>query len=245
MKNKLIFALILICLSLKSEACSCFGPNTFLKTASTHILELKYLGIDSILEVNSSGKAYKKAVKKLVLIEFWLQPNDSDVLDFNFEIVPFDTLFLLEGNGANCRGYLHDAEINEHYLFRLSKGIISESFLANSPNAKKLIISVSLCTEPILWLDKHRVRGNISANKESRMLADADEYLVFARHFREKAYQYEYKSFAREYYHFWSQAGEWGFQAYRHLFLNNKNYYKRGQSWSAKRLKYQIKRSQT
>jgi hypothetical protein len=73
------------------------------------------------------------------------------------------------------------------------------------------------------------------------MLADAEEYLVFARHYREKSYKYDYQSFARKYYHFWSQAGEWGFRAYRRLFLKDKSYYEQGQSWSRRRLKRKIK----
>mgnify|MGYP003634199023 CR=1 FL=1 len=234
MRSKILVSLLLLLsISLPSQACSCIGPTTFLKSVNIYGLELKFIGTDSLTRENYLGDKYKSAVKKLVLIDIWWQPEDAANTKLNVS----DTLYLLEGNGANCFGFLPDATYNEHYLISLDLSVFREGVSDEFKGANKPIISTSLCTEPILWLDGDRAKGHISKNKKYRKRAFADRFFKFAQHYREKSYQFEKASFGHKYYDFWSQAGERAANFYLKVFSNNGNYFEGGQNWSRKRLR--------
>ena len=236
----LVSLLLLLSISLPSQACSCIGPTTFLKSVTSHGLELKFIGIDSLTRENHLGDKYKSAVKKLVLIDLWWQPEDAANTNLYAKINLLDTLYLLEGNGANCLGFLPDATQNEHYLISLDLSVFREGISDKFKGVNKPIISTSLCTEPILWLDGDRAKGHISKNKKYRKRAFADRFFKFAQHYREKSYQFEEASFGRKYYDFWSQAGEIAANFYLKVFSNKGNYFEGGQNWSCKRLRKMV-----
>ncbi len=238
MKIKILFLLII--LGLKAHACSCTGPRTFLKSLKANILELKYVGYDSISEELSTGQILQWHFKKLVLIDIWQSSADTNLLNSKPKISLGDTLFLREGNGANCLGYLKDAVLNEHYLLSLSNQSLTIGSQENFPQQKNLVISLFLCSEPKLWLNGNQVKGNISKNIVYQKIASADRYLRFAAAFREKQYQFDSESFLHRYYRNWAQLNEKIYAKKRKRIMSKGNYYERGQTWSRKRLKKEI-----
>jgi|GEM_PF-4564575 len=232
--------LLLLSISFPSQACSCLGPTTFLKSVTSHGLELKFIGIDSLTRENYPGDKYKSAVKKLVLIDLWWQPEDAANNQLYTKLNVLDTLYLLEGDGANCLGFLPDATYNAHYLISLNLSVFTARTSDKFTGVKKPIISTSLCAEPILWLDGDRAKGHISKNKKYRKRAFADMFFNIAQHYREKSYQYKEASFGRKYFSFWSQAGEKVANFYLKVFSNKGNYFEGGQNWSRERLRKKL-----
>ena len=230
--RKIIYIAVLLIFSPYGNACSCFGPNTFLESLSTSIIELQYLGNDTLMQKGYNEQLLPKSLKKFIVIKVWRLANFENPKKLKVQ----DTVYYLEGDGANCLGQIKDAQVGRNYLFSLDLSPFQNNFALKFPFCENLIFTTNLCSEPILWLDDKHAKGHILKNKSEENRAFAERFSDLANRFHHKSNQFKPDSFAWNYYLFWSQLGEKGYN----MLLSQEPYYEQGQTWSREKLKKHI-----
>jgi hypothetical protein len=134
-----------------SYGCQCVsGPTIFKKSLQEFVAHVAIIDVDTI--TYQDGKYERKLVySQLRVIK---QFNDSEQAD---------TIWLLNGDGANCTDMLFPNEVGKEFVISALFSGATE-FKHLPPNAGSQIIAISLCVEGILPVQNNIVTGYITKN---------------------------------------------------------------------------------
>ncbi len=162
---KYIAFLALILSTSLSFGCQCItGPATFKKSLQEFVAHVAIVGVDTITYQDG------KYERKLVYSEL------SVIKGFNGS-KQADTIWLLNGDGANCTDMLFPNEVGKEFIISALFSDATE-FQYLPPNAGSKIIAISLCVEGILPIQNNTVTGYITKNPLRKKLKKYDRLVT-------------------------------------------------------------------
>lgn len=210
MKRLILLAFVVALPSILS-ACSCWGPNTFLKSISHLVAEVEYV---DFIAPPGQGQAsfYDGAPRSLRVIKIYgnKKPWDSEAA----KVKVGDTISLLSGDGANCRMVFPRANQGDRFIASLDYEYQYGQFEASKESViRPQVFSLSLCAEPLLHVTDDQIVGNITKNKIAEISAKSSLYYSRATAHSQKLYKLEPGSIAYFYHEtcadFWNYFGEY------------------------------------
>ena len=168
--------LTIILLPLISSACSCTGPDVFVKSVNRLILEVEVIGIKTMPKTSTPSKYDYTATVFLV---------DSVVKgEYNK-----DTLYVLNDKGFECFHTIKDKTPGKQYI--LTGSILMEwDYLQHQIPKDTLfgqLMTLHLCSENIVFLYNNKIRGNITKNVYNRKRKRVDRLKVISNKWHEKS----------------------------------------------------------
>lgn len=187
-------------------ACSCFGPDTFLKslthlTVEVELIKEEELCYKGLYQSNEHIETFHflKVLKVYSDVEGKLENVDPIEIS--------DTLLFLEGDGVNCKNYLPNRIIGSRFILALQDdGARSWPSLPSFVEGKKqAVFYTSLCASPALVVKGNQVVGEINRNYLSRKAHLFHTYRMYSQVQMDKYYQSESDDFWKPWYFFWGQ----------------------------------------
>jgi hypothetical protein len=150
----IITAILLISLTSRVEACSCFGPDKFVNSISEFTAEVEVLSIDS-LHMMRGNRSHKYPVT-ILLVQKVIKGKAKS-----------DTLFLMKDSGFECFHSVPYREKGQRYI--LSGNFEDKQVISSSDTLTKPIFYLDLCLENILILRDNKVIGNVTKNRKTKV----------------------------------------------------------------------------
>jgi hypothetical protein len=145
----ILISFIFVLLQLQLVACSCSGPDKFINSIGSHILEVEIIDVYTI---DTSRHAYTVTSLKV-----------KSVLKGEYNK---DTIYILNDQGFECFHSLPDREEGMKYIVTgelLDEWSSSRYKMASSYEGNMMVLG--LCSENYLFVKGDRVIGNITKNK--------------------------------------------------------------------------------
>lgn len=150
--KRILLSLVFVLLQLQLWACSCSGPDKFVNSIGSHILEVEVIGVYAL---DTSRFAYTVTTLKV-----------NKILKGEFNK---DTLYLLNDKGFECFHSLPYREKGSKYIItgELLDEWSSSKYKMDSSFEGKMMVLGS-CLENYLFVKGDQVIGNITKNRVNK-----------------------------------------------------------------------------